>query len=1047
MGLLKSLRLIVFIPVFVLISNLAYGQKTVVMTHEDAEFKTAIELFQKEKYGAAQKYFVKVIESHKAPRSLIRIDAEFYRAVCATELFNKDGELYLKQFVEEHPENPKVKTAYFYLGKYNFRKKKYQQVLDWFEKVDIYELEDDLPEFYFKRGYSYFEKGKNEEAKKDFYEIKDVDNKYASSAKYYYAHIAYSEKKYETALQDFLKLQNNETFGSIVPYYIAQLYYLQGKYQEVLAYAPALIDSAATTRVPEISRIVGEAYYRTGKYKEAIPYLSKYEKEVGVLSRIDKYQLGYAYYQGKEYDNAIKYFIGVTNIEDSIAQNGLYHLADCYMKTRNTSNAKNAFKEASKMSYDKAIQEDALYAYAKLSYDVSFNPYNEAIKSFQLYIKNYPNSNRLDEAYTYLFNVYTTTKNYKDAVESIEKIKILTPELKQAYQKVAFFRGVDLYNNSEFADAIKYFDKALSFKFDKQINTMASYWKGEAYYRNKEYQKAIDSYLAFISEPGAINYKELGDANYNLGYAYNKLGDYSASTLWFRKFVTFKPQSDPKKINDALNRIGDGYYMKKDYAAAVDYYDQSYKMKLINADYALFQKAMANGVQKKYGEKITDLKSFISNYAISSSTFIQKAKFELAYTYDIDNQKDLALVAFKKFFEEYPNSSYENTCLSKIGLIYYTKKQDDDALFYFDKLIRRDRKSPDADAAIATVKSIYSTKGDIDIMQAYLKSIGADLPQAEYDSIAYNNGKIAVLEKDCKKAIAAFQIYIQKYPEGKNSLEANFHKAECEYKAGNLDEALKGYTYVISKNKNKFTETSLYKAADIVYNKKEYAGALLYYVQLETAAELPKSSSAAKVGLMRCNYELKKYDEAITASNKVLVIEKAGNELLNEANFIIAKSYLEQQKYDEALAAFKITTAKAKNELGAEAYYNMAFIYYLKKDYKLSEKTVFELIAESDYAYWVTASLILLADDYVGMKDLFQAKTTLSSVIADSDIPELKQIAQQKLDKIVADEAAAKQVEKVTEPIKIEFENNGQNPEKLFNEPVVVPKEGEIKNE
>ena len=1048
MRIIHSLRLVSFI-VFAVINTLVYAQKTVMMTNEDAEFRTAIELFQKEKYGAAQKSFIKVIGSHKDLQSLVRIDAEFYRAICAIELFNKDGELFLRQFIEEHPENPKVKTAYFYLGKYNYYKKKYQQVLDWFAKVDVYELiEEDLAEFYFKRGYSYFQKGKTEEAKKDFYEIKDVDNKYAGSAKYYYAHIAYSEKKYETALQEFLKLQQNETFGSIVPYYIAQLYYLQGKYQDVIKYAPALIDSAATTRVPEISRIVGEAYYRTGKYKEAIPYLSKYEKETGTLSRIDKYQLGYAYYQGKEYDNAINYFIGVTNIEDSIAQNGLYHLADCYLKIRNSANAKNAFKEASKMSFDKAIQEDALYAYAKLSYEAAFNPYNEAIKSFQLYIKNYPNSTRLDEAYTYLVNVFTTSKNYKDAVESIEKIKTLTPELKHAYQKVAFYRGVDLYNNSEYAEAIIYFDKALSFKFDKQINTLGIYWKAEAYYQSKNYQKAIDNYLAFISEPGAINYKELGEANYNLGYAYNKLNDYNASTLWFRKFVTFKPQSDPKKINDALNRIGDGYFMTHDYSSAVDYYDQSYKMKLLNADYALFQKAMANGVQKKYDEKIKDLKQFIANYSTTTSTFLQKANYELAYTYLIlDNQSDLALIGFKKFLEEYPKSTYENSILSKIGLIYYNKRQDENALEYFDKLIRRDRKSPDANTAIEIVKKIYAAKNNVDEMQAYLKSIEADIPQAAYDSISYNSGRNHYLEQDCKNAIADFDKYIQKFPDGLFILEATFYKAECEHKKGNIDEALKGYAFIISKNKNQFTETALFKAAEIVYNKKDIASALTYYSQLEINAELPKSNSVAKIGLMRGNYELKKYEEAIAYANKVLLLEKVSNEIMNEANFIIAKSYLAQQKYDEALAAFKITMSKAKNELGAEAYYNVAFIYYLKKEYKLSEKIIFELVAESDYSYWVTCSLILLADNYMAMNDHFQAKTTLSSVIENSDIPELKQIAQQKLDKIISDETAAKQAEKAQEPLKIEFDNKGQNSDKLFNEPAPTPKEGEIKNE
>ena len=50
---------------------------------------------------------------------------------------------------------------------------------------------------------------------------------------------------------------------------------------------------------------------------------------------------------------------------------------------------------------------------------------------------------------------------------------------------------------------------------------------------------------------------------------------------------------------------------------------------------------------------------------------------------------------------------------------------------------------------------------------------------------------------------------------------------------------------------------------------------------------------------------------------------------------------------------------------------------------------------DGDFPYWVTKALILLSDNYVELKDNFQAKATLKGVIGDSDIPEL---IQQELD-------------------------------------------------
>jgi tetratricopeptide (TPR) repeat protein len=1031
---MKKKRIVSFCAIF-LIACFAVAQKTTIITHEDADFKTAVELFQKEKFGAAQKHFNKIIQTQTNPQSLVRIDAEYYSAICAIELFNKDGELFLKQFIKNHPESPKVKLAYFYLAKYNYRKKKFKETLEWFEKVDIYELtSDELAEFYFKRGYCYFNLNKTAEAKKDFYEIKDVDNKYAGAAKYYYAHIMYNDKNYETALIDFEKLQTNETFAPVVPYYIAQIYFLQRKFDKVIQYAPALLDSASTKRAPEIAKILGESYYETAKYKEAIPYFKKYEKSSGALNRKDNYQFAYSYYKTKDYESAITHFIQVTNVDDSLAQNAFYHIADCYNKTDDKQNARNAFGEASKMNFDKQIQEDALFSYAKMCYELAYNPFSEAQKAFQKYIKNYPNSLRLDEAYTYLVNVFTTTKNYKDAVEAIEQIKELTPELKQAYQKVAYYRAIDLYNNMNYEDAIKYFDKSMSYKFDKNINAQAYYWKGETYYKLKQYQKAIDNYTAYISEPGAIGKMEISDANYNIGYAYNKMGDYTNSILWFRKFVTFKPQANDKKINDALNRIADGYFINREYSNAVDYYEQAYKMKLLNADYSLFQKALANGVQKKYSAKIADLKTYLAQYANSSSAFVQRAKFELANTYQQDNQADLALAEFKKFINDYPNSIYESTCLSKIGLIYYNKDDYNNALDYFDRLVKKDKSSPDAKEAIVAVKKIYADKGDVQGMEKWLAEIGMSISQIEKDSLQFNIAKLFYMKNDCNNAIENFAKYISLYPNGLYATQANYYKADCDYSTGNTDAALVSYIFVVNKPKNEFTEQSLNRASYILFKKKEYAQALDYFKQLEQIASNNQNSSNAKIGLMRCNYQLKNSNDAIDYANKVLGIEKIEQPLSNEAHNVIAQSLMILKRYDEAMAEFKLL-AVLKNNLGAEASYNIAYIWYLKNENKKSEKTIFDFIKSGNGStYWVAKSLILQADNYVALKNNFQAKATLKGVIEDSDSPELVAIAKDKLAKIIADEEAAAQPTRQQEPVKIEFEGNQNEQDRLFND-------------
>ena len=139
------------------------------------------------------------------------------------------------------------------MGKFQYRKKKYKKAAAWLKKVDLYDLSnDELAEYYFKLGYSYFMIDSTGKAGKAFYEIKDSDTKYAVPSQYYFSHIAYTNKNYETALQGFLKLTSNDIFAPLVPYYITQIYYMQNKYDKVIEYAPKLLDSATSKRFPEI---------------------------------------------------------------------------------------------------------------------------------------------------------------------------------------------------------------------------------------------------------------------------------------------------------------------------------------------------------------------------------------------------------------------------------------------------------------------------------------------------------------------------------------------------------------------------------------------------------------------------------------------------------------------------------------------------------------------------------------------------------------------------------------------------------------------------
>merc|ERR1711966_391777 len=100
----------------ILLANTVLGQKTLIYTDPYRSYKTAQELFDKEKYSTAQYYFKDIINEFNNPQDEIRINSEYYFAVCALKLYHKNVETLLTRFALDHPDHPKSKNVYFQLG-------------------------------------------------------------------------------------------------------------------------------------------------------------------------------------------------------------------------------------------------------------------------------------------------------------------------------------------------------------------------------------------------------------------------------------------------------------------------------------------------------------------------------------------------------------------------------------------------------------------------------------------------------------------------------------------------------------------------------------------------------------------------------------------------------------------------------------------------------------------------------------------------------------------------------------------------------------------
>ncbi len=977
------------------------GQKTSIYDQPEAGYRLAVELFNRKQYNAALNQFKKVIDKVDDKDSEIKINSRYYQAICAFELFHPDAENLLISFINKHPVHPKQSIASFQMGNLQYRNRNYEDALKWYAKVDMFDLNNEQTnEFKFKSGHSYFELDDYDNAKRKLFDVKDTNSVYYEPANYYYGHIAYTQHNYETALRSFKKLIDDSNFGMIVPYYITNIYHKQRRYDDLIEYAPAILEEASPNREIEIHRLLGDAYYSKKNYEKAIVYFEEYRRQTREkLTRDDHYQFAYSYYKINDYKNAINYFEPITTEEDSLAQNAYYLLADCYLKIDDKMAAKNALNAAKKMDFIPQIKQDALFKYAKLSYELSYNPFNEAILSFQKYIEDYPDSPRIDEAYEYLIDLFLTTRNYRYAMESMEKIEINTQRLKDAYQRIAYYRGVELFNNGDFETAIDYFNRSNKYPENNAIMAQSKYWTGEAKYRMGNYDEAIEIHNRFLVTPGAYSLDQYNRANYNIGYAYFRKEQYEKAIRAFRKFVTDEAK-DTRLLVDAQLRLGDSYFVTKNYRNAIDYYDKAIKRDIAESDYAMFQKSIALGAIGNYDEKANSLIGFLQKYP--NSNYLSDAKYELANTYLVMDDPENALKHYSGVIDDHPNSNHVKSAMLKKGLIYYNSYEDEKALEQFKNVVENYRGTEQSQEALEAMKIVYVNLDRVDDYVEYTEGLGlSDITAVQRDSLTYVAAENRYMEGDWVNAARSFENYLDKYPDGIFNIDANYYGAESYYRMGEYNHALTGYEYVANKRKSRFSEKATVRAASINYKLGNYADALSFYKQLEKIADHSENLSKAKIGQMRCFFKVEQYEQAIDVASKVLENDKIIESIRQEAFMIKGYSAKELNQLDIAKNHFSSAATIRSNETSAEAKYNIALIEFRKGNYDNCEKLILDYVNTiSAYEYWLAKMFILLADNYTQKGNLFQARHTLQSIIDNYDGPELASVARKKLEEI-----------------------------------------------
>lgn len=926
----------------------------------------------------------------------------------------KGADKALQEYLKRYPYTTYSDEVKMMLGVVQVEGKKYKQALKNFEDVKLTRLgRDQQPEYQFYRGYAYLMMGEYQKSLTFFSTLRQKETPYTLASRYYYAFALYKLGDYSKALPEFLAIEHTAQYSDIVPYYIIQIYYSQGKLEEVEQRAAYVMEAnPGNPNNGEVERILGELQYQRGAYARAIPHLEAYEKswreQKKELVRNDLYLLGMSYFQTEQYQKAITYLKQVKPENDTISESVALHLGHAYTRTGNIEQGKLNYAAAIRYGLSPKLTEEAMYNYALCTYQSS-SALGESVTAFTDFLRTYPTSQHTTTIRSLLSDAFLRSKNYQAAYEAMQLIDITDPKMEQTKQYLRYQLGADAFRQGNIQKAQQFLQEILRQPkaYDAQ-NAEACYLLAECAYRTRNYKQAEQYLTQAEQEKGWQQSPNRIQAMYLKGYAYFQQRMYTQAEATLKDYVGQVDKTQPTYA-DALNRIGDCQFNARRFDEAIRTYQQVIDLKATGADYATFQAGYAYGLKHEYVNKAEKMLSLVTTYP--QSDYADDALYEMARAYIENNQEESAIMAYERLLSNYPNSNMARKASLEQGMIHRNLKQYDDAIRAFKRTINAYPGTEEAYAALEGLEQVYVATNNISEYLAYTKKIGKSqmrVTTAE-DSLTYVTAELQYMLGNYREAAAGLATYLTRYCNGgRYCTNAHYYAADSYYKLGQMQEALEEYEALTTLTGNAYMEEACMRAAGLSFDNHDYETSARHFRHMLEVASTEANRRTAQLGILRCASNLNDETTVLQIATDMLSSDNLPEDIRQEALYCRAKAYLNAGNNGLAVVDLTPLAKETVTAIGAESKYLLAQAYYNMGALDNAEQEIMAFAQmNTQHQYWLAKAMILLADISLKRDDIYQAQQYLLALQANYRAQDdIQSIIAERLNAIAAQQTA-----------------------------------------
>jgi soluble lytic murein transglycosylase len=369
-------------------------------------------------------------------------------------------------------------------------------------------------------GYCHYKKGDIERALDFYTKSMQTYTKLRDYAHYQVASILGEKKEYEKqieSLKDFLKLHNESRLRSQALFDMGNAYFQLKKYGE--AYP---LYERFSREYPEDDKITTVLYRQafsleqTGHYKEAFPLYQKIFIDFpddslagSAFSRMkeirERFQYPLRLYTTKQRyiraeklarteksRDAIREFRILSGIRGEIGEDSLFSLASLYAKMRKRDNAVKTFEWFIKKYPSSPRIAEAYYGIGKIYWNIG--PMSQSKLYLKRLIRSYPRSEWSEAGLFILARIDEEEKSYEEAIDQYTRLMKNFPGGK-FYREAQWKRGWVNYLSGAYKDAYQDFEKVLEdTSLERDVRVKLLYWLGRSAEKRDEKEEAVSIY-------------------------------------------------------------------------------------------------------------------------------------------------------------------------------------------------------------------------------------------------------------------------------------------------------------------------------------------------------------------------------------------------------------------------------------------------------------------------------------------------------------------------------------------------------------------------